>query len=70
MTMILSHDIDTQTRDTILELLDEADSICESDNLHDRIGLASDIFDRIECLVKKEDLLLLAKAAKFCATNY
>lgn len=68
--MILSHDIDTQTRDTILELLDEADSICESDNLHDRIGLASDIFDRIECLVKKEDLLLLAKAAKFCATNY
>lgn len=68
--MILSHDIDTQTRDAILELLDEADSICESDNLHDRIGLASDIFDRIECLVKKEDLLLLAKAAKFCATNY
>lgn len=68
--MIFSHDIDTQTRDTILELLDDADSICESDNFHDRIGLASDIFSRIECLVQKKDLLLLAKAAKFCATNY
>lgn len=70
MTKILSHNIDTQTRNAILELLDDADSICESDNFHDRIGLASDIFDTIECLVEKEDLILLAKAARFCATNY